>query len=225
MFAALSGRRCVVVGGGMVAQRKVTTLLDYGARVIVISPRVTKRLSTYARAGTIRYLARRFRPTHLRGAWLVYAATDDQEINRLVYQTATRLRIFTNVVDHKPMCSFIAPAIFKRGPLTVAISTGGASPSLAKKVRDDLEQTIGADYAPMLRLLANLRGIAKRKLPRYQDRKRYFDRLVRGRVFALVRAGKRHEAQQEAVALLEEEIGRRLRSYPIPQPQSPSGHP
>jgi len=135
MFADLTGRLCVVIGGGLVAQRKVTTLLRYGARVTVISPTVTRRLGAYARQGRVRHLARRVCPTDLRGAWLVYAATDDPRTNQLVSRTAQRLRIFANVVDHAPLCSFIAPAIFRRGALTVAVSTGGASPSLAKKLR------------------------------------------------------------------------------------------
>ena len=203
MFADLNGRRCVVIGGGLIAQRKVTTLLSYGAQIAVISPTVTKRLAAYARARKIRHAARRFRPADLRGAWLVYASTSDERINQLVYRTATAKRIFTNVVDQKPLCSFIAPAIFRRGLLTIAVSTSGASPSLAKKVRSDLARAIGADYVPMLRLLTSLRGIAKRKLPGYRDRKIYFDRLVRGRVFDLVRAGKPRAAKQAARALLD----------------------
>lgn len=203
IFTDLHGRRCVVIGGGMVAQRKVTTLLGYGARISVISPRVTHRLLTYVREGTIRYLARPFRPADLRGAWLVYAATNDQRINEQVYRVATRSRIFTNVVDQKPLCSFIAPAIVKRGDLVIAISTGGGSPSLAKRLRRELGESIGSDYARMLRLLGGLRGVAKRRLPSYRDRKGYFDHLIGGRIFALVRAGKPTEARREALTLLE----------------------
>ena len=203
MFADLTGRRCVVIGGGLIAQRKVTTLLSSGAQVTVVSPTATKRIAAYARQRKIRHVARRFRPADLAGAWLVCASTDDERTNRLVYRTATAKRIFTNVVDQKPLCSFIAPAIFRRGLLTIAVSTGGASPSLAKQVRSDLARAIGDGYAPMLRLLTSLRGIAKRKLPSYRDRKIYFDRLVRGRVFELVRAGKPGAAQQEARALLD----------------------
>ena len=203
LFADLDGRRCVVVGGGMVAQRKVATLLRFGARVTVISPALTRRLSALARKGRVQHIGRRFRPNDLRGAWLVYAATDDQVINELVYRTATRQRIFTNVVDQKPLCSFIAPALFTRGPLTVAVSTGGLSPTVAKRLRRDLEQTVGSDYVPMLRMLGALRGIAKQKLPSYHDRKRYFDQLVSGRVFGLVRMGKTRQARHEALALLD----------------------
>jgi precorrin-2 dehydrogenase/sirohydrochlorin ferrochelatase len=95
--------------------------------------------------------------------------------------------------------------MFRRGQLTVAVSTGGASPSLAKKVRADLGQRVGSDYIPMLRLLRDLRGIAKRELPKYGDRKKYFDQLVQGKVFDLVRTGKRGAAKQEALAMLKEQ--------------------
>ena len=203
MFADLTGRRCVVVGGGLVAQRKVTMLRGCGAAVTVVSPTLTKRLAGYARQRSIRYQRRPFRPADLAGAWLVCAATGDQRTNELVSRSAARRRIFANVVDQKPLCSFIAPAIVRRGPLTVAVSTGGASPALAKRLRRELGERLGGDYVSMLRLLAGLRSTAKRRLPSYQDRKRYFDALVGGRVFALVKVGKRREARRTALALLE----------------------
>lgn len=212
MFADLSGRRCVVVGGGMVAQRKVATLLSYGARITVISPTVTKRLAAYAAEGRIEHMARRAQSKDLRGAWLVYAATDDASINQLVHHGAQRQRVFANIVDQTPLCSFIAPAIFRKGPLTVAVSTSGASPSLAKRLRSELGSVIGSEYVPMLRLLTSLRGIAKRQLPRYGDRKRYFDQLVRGRVFDLVRLGRVGSARREALQLLTRQAGRNGRS-------------
>jgi len=203
LFADLNGRSCLVVGGGLVAQRKVTTLLLYGARVTVVSPAVTRRIAAYARQGKVRHRARRFRPADIRDAWLVYAATDDREINRQVYRSARRRRVFANVVDQTPLCSFIAPAIARRGPLTVAVSTGGSSPSLAKKLRSELRARLGAEYGAILRLLTGLRGIAKKKLPSYRDRKRYFDRLVNGRVFTLTRDGRAGAARKEALALLD----------------------
>lgn len=164
---------------------------------------MTARLAAYARAGRIRHLRRRFRLGDLRGAWLVYAATDDMAINRAVAREAARRRIFTNIVDQTPLCSFIAPSIFRREPLTIAVSTGGGSPTVAKLLRRDLQQRIGAEYVPMLRLLSSLRGVAKRRLPSYRDRKRYFGRIVEGRVFGLVRAGDVRAARREALRLLE----------------------
>lgn len=201
LFADLNGRRCVVIGGGLVAQRKVTTLLSYGADITVVSPRVTKRLAGYARAGRVRLVSRRFRPIDVAGAWLIYAATDDPAVNGLVYRTALKRRIFANVVDQTPLCTFIAPAILRRGALTAAVSTGGGSPSLAKRVRDDIRRIL-AGYAPMLGLLRSLRGAAKRAMPDYGDRKRYFDRLVRGRVLELMRAGRPQAARRAALSLL-----------------------
>jgi len=202
LFADLGGRRCVVVGGGLIAQRKVATLLGCGAAVTVVSPTVTSRIRRVASQGKIRYVARRFQPADLRGAWLAIAATDDQAVNAAVFRAAERARIFTNVVDQKPLCSFIAPSIMKRGDLVVAISTGGASPTVAKRLRRDVERTIGDDYAKLLRLLNSLRPAAKRRLPSYNDRKRYFDQLVRGTVFRLVRDGRVREARRKALSLL-----------------------
>lgn len=204
LFADLHGRRCVVVGGGLVAQRKVTTLLRYGADITLVSPQATKRLRAYARKGAIRYQARRFRPSDLTGCWLVYAATDEPGVNERVFRHATRRRIFTNVVDQKPLCSFIAPAIWRRGDLVIAVSTGGGSPTIAKRLRRELQREIGGEYVRMIRLLKGLRSAAKRRMPSSRDRKRYFDRLVQGRVFDLVRAGRTAAARREALALLAE---------------------
>ena len=228
VFVDLTGRRCVIVGGGKVAQRKAVALLRCGARVTVVSPVVSRRLLTHAQQGKIRHLARRFRSTDVRGAWLVYAATDDAALNERVFRSASRLRIFTNVVDRKPLCSFIAPAIVRRGALTVAISTGGRSPSFAKKVRRDVERAIGNHHVAMLRLLTHLRGVAQERLGRFEDRKRYFDRLLSGRVFRLVQEGKRREARREALALLASADHRGLRRR-FPRinghPPAISGHP
>ena len=206
LFADLNGRACVVIGGGIIAQRKVTTLLRYGASVTVISPEITPRLSVYAKQGRIRYCRRRFKPSDLRGAWLVYASTNDEKINQRVFKTAEKRHIFANVVDQKPLCSFIAPAIVKRGPLTIAVSTGGASPSLAKKLKRELDATIGNQYAPALKLLERLRGIAKKRLPAYSDRKIYFDELVHGPVLAMTRAGRYSRARRQALAVLDRHV-------------------
>lgn len=203
LFADLRGRRCVVVGGGLIAQRKVTTLLGCGATVVVVSPTLTRRLHAAQRAGAIEARRRSFRPTDVRGAWLVCAATDDQRINESVFQVAQRRRIFANVVDQKPLCSFIAPSIVRRGDLVIAISTGGASPAMAKHLRRRLTAMIGSEYVQMVNLLRSLRGIAKQKLPGYAARKKYFDALVEGPAFRLVRSGRVREARRKAMELLE----------------------
>lgn len=202
LFADLKGRRCVVVGGGPIAQRKVAALRRFGAVVDVVSPSATPRLARLARRKAIKWRARRFMPLDLAGAWLVYAATDDQAVNARVFREATRRRIFTNVVDQKLLCSFIAPAVVRRGELMIAISTGGASPTLAKRLRRELDRLVGADYARALRLLGSLRETARRRLPEYRDRQRYFDRLIAGPVFRQARAGRTAQARRAALALL-----------------------
>lgn len=202
VFTDLHGRRCVVIGGGLIAQRKVTTLLSYGADLTVISPALTKALARHAQAGRIRHLARRFRRGDLAGAWLVYAATDDPAINQAVFAESRQRRIFANVVDQTHLCSFIAPAILRQSGVTVAVSTGGASPTLAKYVRQQVRGVVNAEFGDMLRLLGSLRGVAKQTLPKYQDRKRYFGELVDGRVFGLVRRGQAGAARREAMAVL-----------------------
>ncbi len=202
LFADLHGRRCVVAGGGAIAQRKVTTLLQYGAEVTVVSPTLTARLSRLARDRRVRHVARRFRAGDVRGAWLVYAATNDETVNDAVFRAAARQRIFANVVDQPARCSFIAPAILRRGPLVIAVSTGGASPTVAKRLRDELDSLVGDEYAALVRLFGRLRDPARRQLPTYRDRKRYFERLVSGRVRQLVRRGRVSAAHREALAEL-----------------------
>ena len=212
LFADLAGRRCVVVGGGIIAQRKVTTLLSYGAEIVVISPELTPRLRQAAGRGRIRHVARRFRPGDVASAWLVYAATDDQRINEAVFRAAQQRRIFANIVDQPALCSFIAPAISRRGSLVVAISTGGASPTVAKHFRREVDAVPASRYARMIRLLQSLREPAKQRLPTYNARRRYFDQMMTGRVFSLVQSGQAAAAKREALAQLDRAAGGRRAS-------------
>ncbi len=186
----------------MVAQRKVRTLLEHGARVTVVSPAMTPWLRQAARARRVERRLRAFRPGDLRGMWLVVAATNGEAVNRLVAREAARRRLFANIVDRQALCSFIAPAMARRGPLTLAVSTAGASPTVAKRVRDELDALVGRRYVELIRLLRGLRGAAKRRLPSYDQRKRYFDDVARGRVFDLVQQGKTDAARRHALAIL-----------------------
>lgn len=189
IFADLHGRSCVVVGGGKIAERKVKSLLGYGARVTVISPDVTAGLARFVKAGRVKRIARAFQAKDVKRAWLVWSATDDSKVNETVFRQASRERVFTNVIDQQALCSFITPAIARRGRITAAISTGGASPTVAKHLRDEIGQVIGEGYPRIVRLFKGLRAPAKRCLPRYEDRQRYFEALMRGRTARLARAG------------------------------------
>jgi precorrin-2 dehydrogenase/sirohydrochlorin ferrochelatase len=188
----LEGRVAVVIGGGAVAARKAESLSRYGARVIVVAPRFSDELQTMG-------VERRERPWEARdldGAALVIAATDDAEINRRIAAECRRRRILINVVDDTDLCDFIVPAVIERGSIQVAISTGGKSPALARRLKADLQNALGEEYVEVNDLLGELRERAKRspKLPHDRDRKAFFDDLLGRGILELLREGKRDEA-------------------------------
>jgi siroheme synthase-like protein len=193
----------VVVGGGAIAQRKVSGLVRCGARVVVVSPTMTRPLAAAVSRGAVRHVARSFRAADLEGAWLAVAATDDPRVNERVFRAARRRRIFVNVVDRPRWCTFIAPATLRRGALTVAISTGGKSPGLAKRLRRTFERAIPPSTPAMLTLLGRMRPAAQRRLPMVNDRKRYFESLLNGRARRFLERGRRDEAYRHALSLLD----------------------
>lgn len=172
VFLRVAGRTCVVIGGGHVAERKVDVLLRAGARVTVISPALTAGLAARAAAGEIGHACRGYVSGDLRGARLAYAATDDEQVQQNVVADARALGVWLNVVDRPELCDFITPAIVERGDLVIAATTGGASPALAKRIRQDLEADLGAEYALALRLLRRLRAqlTAQRRSPAERQR-------------------------------------------------------
>jgi precorrin-2 dehydrogenase len=177
----LGGRRCVVVGGGEVALEKVEGLLACDGVVTVIAPATQPALVEYAREGSITWEQREYRgEPDLDGAFMVIAATDDSEVNIAVYDDAERRAMLVNVVDVPPLCNFILPAIVRSGPLAIAISTAGASPALAKRIKREIGERFGEPYAQLAVLLNEARGWAKATLPTYQDRKEFFESIVNG---------------------------------------------
>lgn len=149
--------RAIVIGGGAVAARKVRGLLAAGAHVTVIAPQLDAELDALARAGQIAVLRRAYQTDDLRDARLVIAATDDVQVNQAVYAEARARGVLVNVVDDPAHCTFHVPALVRRGNITIAISTGGASPALAKHLRVHIEKLIGDEYAQLAALLAELR--------------------------------------------------------------------
>jgi precorrin-2 dehydrogenase/sirohydrochlorin ferrochelatase len=137
-YLDLRGRRCVVIGAGVIAERKVEGLLEAGAAVTVVSPEATDAVAAWAAEGRVTWERRGYAAGDLADAWLAVAATDDNETNRAVHAEAEAGRVLLNVVDVTDLCSFIAPATASRGPVSVAISTGGASPALARKLRTEM---------------------------------------------------------------------------------------
>ena len=139
-----------------------------------------RALQELAEEGSIGWERREYRPEDLEGTFIVIAATGDTDVNIRVFEDAERLAMLVNVVDVPPLCNFILPAIIRSGPLAVAISTAGASPALAKRIRDEIADEYGEPYAQLAVLLNDVRGWAKATLPTYQDRKEFFEGIVNG---------------------------------------------
>ena len=167
MFVDLSGRRCAVIGGGSVAERKVGGLLACGARVKVVSPKLTGTLRKWAEGEKIEHVPRGYREGDIKGFFLVVAASSDGDVNGRVWEEASAMGIPANVADRPDRCSFFIPSVVRRGLLTLAVSTGGASPALARRLRMDLEKRVGPEYVDLLNVLERLRAevLAKVKDP------------------------------------------------------------
>ncbi|HUB76319.1 MAG TPA: bifunctional precorrin-2 dehydrogenase/sirohydrochlorin ferrochelatase [Solirubrobacteraceae bacterium] len=176
----LSGRRCLVVGGGAVALEKVEGLLVCDAAVSVVAPQAHPELERLAGEGSVEWRARRYRPSDLDGAFLAIAATGDSEVNIAVHDDAEARAMLVNVVDVPPLCNFILPAIVRSGPLAIAISTAGASPALAKRMKREIAEQFGEPYARLAVMLNDARGWAKATLPTFEERKRFFESIVGG---------------------------------------------
>lgn len=182
----LEGKKVIVVGGGAVAQRKIETLMTYGALVQVISRKVTPRINRYVEEGKIRLLGQEFRENDLDGAFMVIAATDDPLLNHKVSQNAREKGLLINAVDQPSDCNFIVPSILRRGDLLIAVSTSGKSPALAKKVREELEKRFGREYESLLLLMGCLReDILSRGFPQAKNR-RIFDDLVNSHILEAI---------------------------------------
>jgi siroheme synthase-like protein len=194
----LTGRRCLVVGAGAVACEKVDGLLLCGGTVTVVAPEAEAELAELAAAGTIRWERREYRSDDLDGCFLVIAATGDSEVNIGVFEDAETRAMLVNVVDVPPLCNFILPAITRNGPIAIAISTGGASPALAKRMRDEIAAQFGEPYAELAVLLNEVRGWAKATLPTYEDRKLFFEQIVAGDPdpVALLREGRPDDVRE-----------------------------
>ena len=177
----LNGRRCLVVGGGDIGLEKVEGLLACDADVTLLAPVAHPALEELAAEGSIEWEQREYAgPADLEGAFMVIAATDDTEVNIGVYDDAEKRAMLVNVVDVPPLCNFILPAIVRTGPLAIAISTAGASPALAKRMKREISELFGEEYARLAVILNDARGWAKGTLPTYQDRKEFFEGIVNG---------------------------------------------
>ena len=200
LFLELAGRACLVVGGGTVAQRKVEGLLEGGAEVTVVSPRLCKGLKTLAQQGHICALTRRYRRGDLRGKTLVVAATNDPQVNGQVAADAQQQGILVNGVDRPELCSFIVPSVIRRGDLVLAISTGGKSPAVAKRLRRELETWLDSGPGQLLGLAAEVRQELRLRGQRPSPSR--WQKALDAELMALVKNGKREEARVRLLSAL-----------------------
>jgi precorrin-2 dehydrogenase / sirohydrochlorin ferrochelatase len=174
----VAGRRCVVVGGGLVGLEKAAGLVTCGAKVTVVSPDLHEAFSELE----VEWVARRYRRSDLEGAFLVIAATSDTTVNQTVHADAEARNMLCNVADVPELCNFILPAIHREGPIAIAVSTGGASPALAKRLRSQIAELVGPEHADLAEELRALRPEVKERFETYEERRDYFEDLVTERL-------------------------------------------
>ncbi len=174
----ISNRLCIVIGGGPVAERKSISLLECGARLRIISPDLTAELAVLREAGKFQWQNRVYKHGDLEGAFLVIAATDDQEVQKAVFAEAEAKNILLNVADAPQWCNFILPASLRRGDLAISISTGGKSPALARRLRQELEEQFGDEYGLLLDIMGNVRQTILEQGNSHEDNKKIFNAVL-----------------------------------------------
>jgi precorrin-2 dehydrogenase/sirohydrochlorin ferrochelatase len=204
VFLDLDGQKVLVVGGGEVAERKIKTLLTYGCRISVISHHLTPHLKELAVRKRIHHLPHESLGTLMDDAFMVIAATDDQDANRQIASRARKQGLLVNAVDQPEDCNFIMPSIVKRGDLQVAISTAGKSPALAKKLRNDMESIFGPEYDSFIELLGMIRKKLLSKGQASSQNKLIFQRLVDSSLLELIKKGDRNEIRDTLRSILGE---------------------
>jgi precorrin-2 dehydrogenase/sirohydrochlorin ferrochelatase len=181
IFLKLEDRRVLIVGGGAIAEQKIEAVLRSARDVTVLAPRVSERIELWARQGRLKHVAAEYRAGMAQGFFLVIAATDSVSVNRAVYDEAIRFGALANAVDDPDYCSFYSPAVVERGDFQIAISTGGASPALAQRVRRELEEEYGPEYGPWTAWLGRARSLLRRALPAGEHRKELLHLLTHTR--------------------------------------------
>ena len=202
VFLDLNRRRCLVVGGGEVAARKVQQLLRSNADILIVAPRAGADIQTLEQQGRVQYEAREFHPEDVTGCALVIAATADTQVNTRVAAAAKAENVPVNVVDNPALCSFIMPSVVDRDPVQIAVSTGGASPVLARLLRVKLETLIPASYGRLATVVRELRGRVKQRFPEFRQRRRFWENILQGPIVEMLFSGR----ETAAIQALEDEL-------------------
>ena len=214
IYIDIEDREVLIVGGGNVCARKAETMIRYGARVTIVSPEITDEIAGWENDKALVVRRKLYDEADLNGASIVIASTDDRCINARVARDCRRRKVPVNVVDVTHLCEFIVPAIIEKGSVQIAVSTGGKSPALARTLKEELQQTIGPEYAEVNDLLGTLRKSAKRVLPTDTDRKRFFDGIIADGILDMLRNGRRRQAYESVARACEAagvDVSNRLR--------------
>jgi precorrin-2 dehydrogenase len=204
VFLDIHLRPCLVIGGGAVGSRKVDVLVENGAQVTVVSPDVTDRLDTLSQQAVIVLKKRLYRSSDLDGMFLVIGATDDEALNRRISEDAEKRQILCNIVDRPEICSFIVPAIVKRGDLILAISTSGKSPAFAKKLRKELAQQFGEEYGQFLQLMGAIRRKLLAGAHEPEAHKHLFNQIIDEGLLDMIRENKKERINAVLMRILGE---------------------
>ena len=178
LFVDLKDKLCVVIGGGDVAARKIDVLLEFGAKIRVVSPGLSERLAALQQQGRIEAIKRGYAEGDLEGAFIAIAATPDSGVNEKVYEYAVKKGIFVDVADCPQKCTFIFPSIVRRGDLVVGISTSGGYPALSKNVRERIDAVLPQSYGSLLEMLKSCRRRAADEIPDRSKRKEALSRIL-----------------------------------------------
>ncbi len=202
LFLDLTDRPCAVVGGGAVAERKVLSLVDAGASVTVISPKLAKGLLRLSEAGKLVHVKRRFKPGMLEGFFLVISASSSKAVNTLVSSEARRVGAIVNVADDPALCDFIVPSLVQRGELKIAVSTSAKCPALARELRIELEKNYGPEYAEYVEILGAIRNKLLKDKRKYDKKKRLLTELFVSGIPELLRSGSISELDKLLISIL-----------------------
>jgi len=187
VFLDISGKPCAVVGGGEVACRKVQRLLQCGARVTVIADALSPELEALKARGEIAHIDGQYAAEHIASAFIAIGATDNRHVNEQIFRDAHTGHILVNIVDEPERCDFILPSIVERGDLAVAVSTGGKSPALAKRLRRELEQMFGTEYEIYLNIMGQIRETVLARGKSSDENRQIFEWLVQSDLLDLIR--------------------------------------
>ena len=200
IFLEMKDRRCVVIGGGAVAERRVEGLVAVGANVTVISPAITEGLRDLLTQGAIRHVAREYQTGDRAGYDLFFVATDNLEINAVVSSEARSLRVWVNSADDPDHCDFILPGVIRRGDLTVAVSTGGVSPAVTRAIREELDEYFTADYARFVQIAGEVRRELREKS--FSPGASAWNRALQGDFRRLIKEGRPVQAKELLLEML-----------------------